>query len=287
WSLALGSRAFDSRVTEGDLSSARVGVESVLPWQGITLGVSVEPTRLPAGDTKWFGSAAIEKAFGAGFEGRLFYSRNELLWTVGSLERDAWVSSRGAEILYDRSGYLGTIRFREMDFFDDNEGVESSGYLLMPVSNRTWSLAAGASFLVRDTSESRFVIESIDAEPLAAGFAYSFDGRYDPYWTPINLREARLVASAEGDIGQSLRLRVDGTVGVAYDDATDFGPDSGPFAVPFETFETVYERRYEPWSLAITLQKQWEGVEVQVRLERTVTVHYEADEAIATLVRRF
>lgn len=287
WSVTLGSRRFDSRVTEADVWSAGVAAETVFPWMGVTVGASVEPTRMPTGNTEWFGSATIGKSFGTGVDGSLFYSRSELLWTVGSLDTGAYVSSTGAEITYDRSGYLGTARVREMVFFDDNEGVEASGYFLVPLVARAWTVDGGASFLLRDTDETRFVIDSIEAAPVPGGFAYDYDGRYDPYWTPINLREFRLVVSAGGEVGPSLRLKIDGTVGVAHDDATSFGPDIGLFTLPFETFATVYERRYEPWSLALTLQKQWKGVEVQVRVERTVTVHYEADEAIATLVRRF
>jgi hypothetical protein len=120
----------------------------------------------------------------------------------------------------------------------------------------------------------------------AGFFRYQYRGEYDPYWTPDNLFEARLVAAIERRMSRGgVKLHADG--GWARDRGRAFGPDAGPGPFPPATFTFAFDRTYRPWRAGIAgdlaFASHWR---IEAGIERSVTVDYRSTSVHAALVRR-
>ncbi|MFL6244494.1 MAG: hypothetical protein ACJ74H_00590, partial [Thermoanaerobaculia bacterium] len=144
----------------------------------------------------------------------------------------------------------------------------------------------GASAAARDTDESRFRLTAVSSTRDAGFFRYQYRGEYDPYWTPDNLLEARLVLALERRTSRGgVKLHADG--GFARDRGRAFGPDAGPDPFPASPFTFTFDRTYHPWRAGLaadfTLAPQWR---IEAGVERGVTVDYRSTSVHASLVRR-
>jgi hypothetical protein len=117
-------------------------------------------------------------------------------------------------------------------------------------------------------------------------FRYQYRGEYDPYWSPDDLVEGRVVMALERRASRGgVKLHADG--GYARDRGRAFGPDTGPGPFPASTFTFAFNRTYHPWraglSADFTLSPQWR---IEAGVERGVTVDYRSTSVHAALVRR-
>lgn len=141
-------------------------------------------------------------------------------------------------------------------YSDHNRGSAAAAYVLVPVRRNHWTFWSGASVAARDTDESRFTLE----------------GRYDPYWTPDDLREARAVLALERTLARgSVKLHADG----------GYARDRG------RSLDLPFERSYRPWragisgDLALT-----RNLRVEAGIDRSATIDYRVTSFHASLVRR-
>lgn len=277
-----------SGLLEGETASIEIASEIGIPALGLSLEGAVRPFRFADGETVWLGRAAVTRRITPASTLQAFHRRDELIRTVTSLDDHPWVASTGLRWSLDRKGWFAEVQARALDFSDGNEGASASGYVLAPIFDEPVRFSAGVSALYADTDVNRFRLDSIESVPLrGGGFAYSYEGRYDPYWTPIDLREARLLLSMNGKIGPVTGWRVDGTYGTARDEALTFGPDRGFFPFPSNPFSVNFNRSFEPWSLRAAIEREWPRFSLQLRYDRWLSAEYEFEEIGATLVRRF
>lgn len=273
---------------EGETASIEVASEIGIPSVRLTVEGAARPFRFADGETVWLGRAAVTRRITTASILQAFYRRDELIRTVSSLDEHPWVASTGLRWSLDRKGWLADIQARSLDFSDGNEGTSASGYVLAPIFQEPVRFSAGVSALYADTDENRFRLNSVASVALpGGGFAYTYEGRYDPYWTPIDLREARVLLSMNGRVGRMTGWRVDGTYGTARDEALAFGPDRGFFPFPSGSFPVSFNRSFEPWSLRAAIEREWSTFSLQFSYDRWLSAEYESEEIGATLVRRF
>jgi tetratricopeptide (TPR) repeat protein len=148
---------------------------------------------------------------------------------------------------HDRN-WLAAVELSHRSYSDDNEGRGFSAYAVAPLRRGGWTLWSGASVSARDTDQTRF----------------TFPGRYDPYWTPEELIEARVVGAVEGKLARaSVKLHADAGR------ARDRG------------------RMYTPWRAGLSAGFAWTAdLRLEASFERSSTVDYRVNSFHAALVRR-
>lgn len=152
--------------------------------------------------------------------------------------------------------WMAAVELTDRRYSDDNRGYAAVGYALLPFRRQGWTLWSGASVAARDTRESRFTL----------------DGTYDPYWTPDDLREGRIVLSLE-------RALTRGTVKVHADGG--YARDRG------RAFDIPFARDYRPWRAGVTGDFRVAGdFRIEAGFERSTTIDYRVTSYHAALVRR-
>lgn len=160
-------------------------------------------------------------------------------------------------------------RGEHLRYFDGNRGWGADGYLLVTAFHAAdATVSAGGSIAYRDTDESRFRL----ADPL------TLEGIYDPYWTPRELLEGRLIVAASLPAGAfTFSVHLDG--GVARDRARSFSP-------PSSTVE--YDRTFHPWRASVTSSVQpSSALTLSLSFAHETTVDYDSNEIRASLAGRF
>jgi Flp pilus assembly protein TadD len=265
--------------------SSRIGI----PEYRATLSGEVGFAEVPGRATELVGDIGFSRRLGSSQQLSVSLARDPLLYNLAALDRIE-LSTRSA-IAWERQGaWLASLRASHVAYSDQNEGVGLDGYLLVPITRgSSWSLHSGVSAAWRDTDESRFRPVAIEAVPIGSGrFAYSFEGIYDPYWTPVNLKEARAVVAASGSNERLVRWNVRLTAGLARDEAVAFGPGEGTTAFPSGIFRFSHDREYHPWTAAAGLDWKLGGTtSFALDFEHSRTVDYEANEIRAAVVGRF
>jgi tetratricopeptide (TPR) repeat protein len=269
--------------------TARLTSQVGIPEYRTTLNGEIGVADLPGRSAELVGSLGVSRRLGSSQVLSVSLAREPLLYNLAALDR-AELSTRSA-VAWERQGsWLASLRAAHFAYSDDNEGVALDGYVLVPLLRRSsWILHSGVSAAWRDTDESRFRPAEIEAAVIGPGrFAYSFEGIYDPYWTPVNLKEARGVVAASGSGERLVRWNVRLTAGVARDEAVGFGPPEGASPAPSEIFRFPLDREYHPWTAAAGLEWKLGGTtSLALDFEHSRTVDYEANEIRAAVVGRF
>ena len=199
WTATAGTYALSARGFGSATSPfGAIAGSTVLPTAHLRVAASLRLLRFPDGETKPLGGVALSRDW-RGSTIRLDVDRHELLYTASSLRAHAsetitslgWTRSSDAA---SSSAALHAIRY-----FDGNSGRAADAYHLARVAHgASRSLSIGAAVSYRDTEESRLVVSGSER-------------RYDPYWTPLDLFEARAVAAATLNAGRgSVNLHADG-----------------------------------------------------------------------------
>jgi tetratricopeptide (TPR) repeat protein len=244
----------------------------------------------PDDETKVLGGGAIRRNLGPHVQISLVIDQRELLYTTTSLSTHPHVTA--ATLRWDLQqpdGWYAAVFAETLRHFDDNSGVSLGGYAAAPVLRTpavTLWLGAGASY--RDTEQSRFRLDTISSTPRpGGGFDYHYRGVYDPYWTPVETAEARLVTvfgwAAPG--GFAVRIHADG--GVSRELAIGFGPERGTTPLPTPG-AGVFERQVYPWRAGAELTRPLGQLgTLTLAYEHFVTAFYVSDETTIRLSRRF
>lgn len=182
--------------------------------------------------------------------------------------------------------WIGAAEVSHRRYFDGNRGNAAVAYGVAPLRLGEWTLWGGASAASRDTEQSRFRMTAVASTLDTNFFRYQYRGEYDPYWSPDDLLEARVVAALERRTNRGgVKLHADG--GYARDKGRAFGPDAGPGPFPATTFTFTFDRDYRPWRAGIAgdlaLGAHWR---IEAGVERSVTVDYRSTSVHAALVRR-
>jgi hypothetical protein len=173
--------------------------------------------------------------------------RRPELATATSIDRHIASTTTTMRWDYDRN-WVAAAEANHRTYSDDNTGSGFSAYAIAPLRRNEWTLWAGASVAARDTAETRF----------------TFEGRYDPYWTPENLVEGRAVFAIERRLsGGNVKVHADAGR------ARDRG------------------RSYNPWRAGVSAGVDlMRGLRLEAQLDRSSTVDYRVTSFHAALVRR-
>jgi hypothetical protein len=270
WTVVAGSEAIDSDAGVSQRSSAsvpfvRVGASTHAG--AFVFSAEAGGIRYPDESSGFTGRVSVGRSLRPGVVVRGAVERDALLASATALDTHASVTRASLSlVLAAPSRWLGGVAANSLSYFDDNHGIDVNGYLLAPVTPKTNRFQAwlGGAASYRDTDESRFFPSSP-----------SGGGVYDPYWTPLRLREGRLVAAAAMPALQgTLNLHADG--GVARDELL---LSAGAGSV---------DRTFHPWRLSAGYERNFAaGYALQLAVEHNVSVFYVSNEIRAGLVRRF
>jgi tetratricopeptide (TPR) repeat protein len=257
---------------------AAAAVNATIPAPHLRASGMLRVLRFPDGTTKPLGGIGLAREWShASITAEI--DRHEILYAASALRGhpSETTSTFGWNRNTDETS--SEAAFHSIRYFDRNRGRAAQAYHLVRIAKgaRT-SLSAGASASYRDTSESRFRLIGASAAPLAGGgFAYSYDARYDPYWTPRRLIELRAIVAATVDAGRAT-IRLHGDGGWAHDRDLVFGPASGttalapPFAAPIEA-----SRTFHPWRASAEVAVRLRGAfTITFGAERQTTIFYRA-----------
>ena len=230
WTVAIGRYA-------GDASGRFASIANETTIRGLVVNGSLGVFTWPDGVRGPVGSASVRRGT---LSARV--ERVPEIATVTSF--DTHVASTLTALRWETSRrWLAAAEVNRRSYSDDNEGWTALAYAMAPLQRNEWTFWAGGAFTARDTEESRF-----------------FDGRYDPYWTPQDLVEARAVVAIQRG---PVKLHADGGW------ARDWG------------------RRYRPWRAGLTANAPLaRDFRIEGSIERSVTVDYRATTFYVSLVRR-
>ena len=260
--------------------------ETVVPSARLTLTPSAGVIRLPDG-THAIGGMAAAIRVAAHNAVTLSFARREMLSNATRLYPFVNVLS----LRWHRDGpWLAAAGIEGDRFSDHNSAKAADAYALFPFARVAgWSFFAGASTLMRDTSESRFYVSGITATRDRSGsfFHYTYRGAYDPYWTPQNLIEGRAILAVERHLGSG-KVRLQGDGGRAHDRGVVFWPESGRTPFPSSVGQSLFHRSYSPWRIRFTSSMPIaHGTTIDLSYEHGVTAFYRANIFHASVARRY
>ena len=263
---------------EADAESVTIANETKIgKWTfGASAGVFTFPdgVRRPVG-----GASARHRRF------TLSVDRRPELASATSLRTHVASTTTALRWDYDRN-WIAAVEASHRRYSDGNEGRALVAYAVAPLRRDSWTFWGGASLAIRDTEESRFGVTAISSTLEGRVFRYRYRGAYDPYWTPDDLIEGRLVVAVERRFERvGVKLHADG--GSARDRGRAFGPKSGRTPFPSQVFPFAFERTHHPWRAGIAADvRLTRELGIEAGVERSATVDYRVTAFHAALVRR-
>lgn len=279
WSVIGGAYRLDAgRIGEADGQYVAVENETRAgPW---TFGGSAGVFAFPDGVRRPVGSVSVRRGALA-----LRVDHREEIASATSLRTHATATTATLRWSHD-GNWIGAAELSHRRYFDGNRGHAAVAYAVVPLRRGGWTLWGGGSAAMRDTESSRFRMTAISSTLDQGFFRYQYRGEYDPYWSPDDLLEARVVAAIERRMSRG-GVKIHADAGYARDRGRAFGPDAGPGPFPASTFTFAFDRTYRPWRAGLTadvaLAPQWR---IEAGITRGVTVDYRSTAIHAALVRR-
>jgi tetratricopeptide (TPR) repeat protein len=282
WTATTGTYVLSARSL--GLGSATAPFASIagstwLPATHLRVSGSLRLFRFPDGVTKPLGGFSLAHEW-QGSTVSFDVDQHEILYAAPSLRTHA--SETAATLGWSRNteAASSSAALHSIRYFDGNSGRAADAYHLLRVAHTSRaSLSIGASASYRDSDESRFRLIGASAAPLAGGgFAYSYSARYDPYWTPRNLFEARTIIAATLNVDHAtIQLHADS--GIGHDRDLQFGPATGTTAaVPVFATPVEASRTFHPWRASADVVFPLRGAfTVTLGVEHQTTVFYRAD----------
>mgnify|MGYP000439205481 CR=1 FL=1 len=275
------------QVPDGGSSMASVGagVSATFPRVRSRVEASGERFRFPDGFSATLGEVTLTRTLPAQSALVLSARRTPLLGTVFSVDDHETVSQYSLSWRRDPAArWLAAVGAHSLDYSDGNRGSGADAWFVAPVFERdSLMLRAGVSAAWRDTELDRFRFTTFRSEQASPGvWRYTYTGVYDPYWTPHELKEGRVVVVAEIP-----RLKIHADAGYARDRALGFGPRTGAAPNPLFIHPSMQERSFRPWRAGAEIT--WPlatGIELRARYAHEVTAFYNANEFEASLVGR-
>jgi tetratricopeptide (TPR) repeat protein len=240
-------------------------------WPGLKLETELAGgylARHGRGASDWIGRASIGVRLPQGINLRARSERAAYLWTLASLETPVVDNNIQGIISWDRKGWLAEAAYG-VDFFPDaNKVWNAYGWLLAPlVRSRGATLQAGYSLAFTDSAESRWNL------PPGGG-----KGRYDPYYTPEELRVQSVIFSGALPLTRSLTFHAHG----------GYGFSAREIAPPSQLGQAPALRKFHPWnahaSLDVALAR---GLSLTLSGEHEKTAFWRMNRFSAGLTYRF
>lgn len=165
----------------------------------------------------WIGGGAARLRFPGDVELKVEARRWQYRFTTTSLDTALFVESGAARLVREApTGWAGEAGARLHRYPDGNRVRQAFVWLLAPVWSRGENaFRIGYAFQHADSERSTFVPESAGSGGGApAPGPPSARGRYDPYYTPEEVRQHHAVAALKVAPSAAATLSLDGSVGV-------------------------------------------------------------------------
>ena len=278
WTGTAGTYAMSARDLSATSPFASIALDTAIPAPHLRVRTTLRVLRFPDGTTKPLGGIGLAREWSHSSIAAEI-DRHEILYAASAMRGHPSETTSTIAWNRDTDATSSAAAIHSIHYFDGNHGQAAEAYNLTRVARGARaSLSAGASASYRDTSDSRFRLVGASAAPLPGGvFVYSYDARYDPYWTPRDLLEIRGIVAARMDFGRAT-VRLHGDGGWAHDRDLVFGPIRGTaplaplFAAPVEV-----PRTFHPWRASADVAVPVRGAfVVTIGIERQTTVFYRA-----------
>lgn len=272
------------QVSDGESSMVSVGagVSATFPRLRSTVEAKGEQFRFPDGFSATLGEAAVTRSLPGRSALVVSARRTALLGTAFSVDDHETVTRYSLSWRRDpEARWLAAVGAHSLHYSDGNRGSGADAWFVAPVFGRdSFMLRAGASAAWRDTELDRFRFTTFRSDQERPGvWRYTYTGVYDPYWTPHELKEGRVVMVAE-----LTWLKIHADAGYARDRALGFGPRTGTTPNPLFIHPNMQERSYRPWRAGAEIT--WplpNRIELRARYLHEVTAFYRANEFEASL----
>ena len=276
WTIDVGAMSFDAD-RRGTRTAEFVRFEGDTRWRAFGLSGSVG-----AFDGDFIGHASVRRSYFV-----LRVERQPELASAPAIRAGAFSTTTTLRWHRDREHVIAAAEVSDRRYSDDNNAQTLIAYAVVPAYKRSgWTLWTGASAAARDTAESRFQPTAVSSSFEGGVFHYTYRGEYDPYWTPDNLLEGRIVLALERELGRA-RLKAHADGGYAQDRGRAFGPDSGATPLPLQTYTFAFDRQYNPYRLGLTAEMALtSSLRLDIGVERSVTVDYRSTSIHAAVARR-
>lgn len=247
------ARQLGAEATQETLSSARAVLRG--SWEPLRLEGSVWGEgyrRFGVGENDLAAGSELILRGPAGIHLRAESRRGPYLRTAASLEVPLTVVSvEGTLGRPEADGWAGALSYRE-DRFEDHESIEeATAWFLAPVVRQPAGIVRlGYRFRTAESGETAFVPRT----PRQLDSAGQVIGRYDPIYTPRELRSHSVLFDARHQEEDGTRLFVEGSVGFdAQEDAPVLFP-AVPGSPDAGTDLQLRRRGFTPWHLRASVR---------------------------------
>lgn len=279
WAVVGGTYRLDAG-RNGETTGQSIEVENETRVGRFTFGGSLGMFAFPDGVRRPIGSVSVQHR-----SLTFRVDRRQEIASATSVRTHGSATTATLRWSHDRD-WIGAAELSQRRYFDGNRGRAAVAYAVVPLHRGDWTLWGGGSAAARDTDESRFRMTAVSSTLDEGFFRYQYRGEYDPYWSPDDLLEARVVVALERRSSRGA-VKFHADAGYARDRGRAFGPNAGPGPFPAPTFTFAFDRTHRPWRAGITadvtLAPDWR---IEARIERASTVDYRSTTVHAALVRR-
>lgn len=157
-------------------------------WPELKLESELSAGVVARGDSAaWTGAVVADVRVVDGIRIGASWDRKPYLYTLSSLSESIMTSTAQSRLVFDRKGWLGEAVAGLETFPDDNVKTLAYAWLMAPVlQSKLLTIQGGYAFSYQNTNEHRFTpVLSSAPRP---GHDPEWEGRYDPYHTPIHTR---------------------------------------------------------------------------------------------------
>lgn len=195
------------------------------------------------------------------------WERMPYLYTVASISEHVMTRAMQVNVSIDQSGWLGDAGVMREHFADKNTKGAVYGWLIAPLlQRRRVTFGAGYAYNYQNTAEHRFA-PMLAAAP-RPGQPATWQGHYDPYYTPLNQQ----THSATGNIllrpSRFLTVRANGSYGFSGTEDTPFVYLAGRAPMT-----GVYNHTIHPWNVRGS---------IAAAVTRTTTIYLEGSHMATT-----
>lgn len=186
---------------------------------------------------------------------RVRAERAPYLWTGASLATPIMTqSATGLLDWNDPRGWMGQAGYVLQQFPDRNRLHTSYAWALAPVvRDAPAEVHLGYGFNYQDAEQNRFVLAPAVRRGVGQGAPDRFAGRYEPYYTPQNMRTHSVAGAVALRPSAMLTLRASGTYGVHAMENAPFFFQTGSGATPSSPVLSYYRRTFRPWNTRVAV----------------------------------
>ncbi len=170
------------------------------------------------------------------------WERKPYLYTAASISEDVMTTAMQVHVSADKSGWLGEAALGHERFPDDNGKAMIYGWFMAPVlrTEGLW-LQAGYAYGYQNTAEHRYT--PVITNTPGPARPPTWEGRYDPYYTPLNQHTHSVTGSIALWPSRILTVRANGSYGI-------FGSEDTPFVylAGRAPMTGVYNHAIHPWN---------------------------------------